>query len=388
MLVRLMNQQGKLSAAWLLLSVVLFLAAQSGWAEGQKLVIVSEVAVEAELVGFAGFAGKTIMAGKWQPHEKKDIATPYRGLALLRFTGGQVYPVLLGNKSFTMKIISPSRPPVFTGSAENDLFYKALLRGAPIADQYPFARLMIEAKQLLDASSSLKSVAELTAMKQKYENFVGRNYQSLQHSDMLQRLMAQYFMMHEYVKYHVKGEPVSAIKKKYQQEVLGGVGRWLALLEPHMPRWRILNHCLSLYYQRGMVSMAALIADNFTDFAFCPGTTGGRFSFPADLAVLAGDGSSGLSLGKLSGNKTMAFVSTECPVSMVMAVVKARQARQRKGEGLVVVPLEKLNKKHLAMSRMVRGREIYFLNDEKWRQNSLGKTMRLPEFIMIPAGRQ
>jgi hypothetical protein len=84
--------------------------------------------------------------------------------------------------------------------------------------------------------------------------------------------MAQYFMMQEYVNYHTEGIPASDIKVKYQQAVLDGVGNWLEILSTHIPGYEILNYCVSLYYNRSMVTLASLIIENFRAVAYCPGS--------------------------------------------------------------------------------------------------------------------
>ncbi len=76
---------------------------------------------------------------------------------------------------------------------------------------------------------------------------------------MIRRLVGQYFMMHEYVDYHIEGAPAADIKKRYQKEFLAGVGDWLKILSPHISETEILNYCVSLYYNRSMVTLASLI---------------------------------------------------------------------------------------------------------------------------------
>jgi hypothetical protein len=130
------------------------------------------------------------------------------------------------------------------------------LSGDPKAPvDYDFAHLMIQAKDLLKSSSSVRTVEELTAKKKEFHEFVRKNYESLKHSDMVRRLIAQYFMMHEYVDYHTEGAPAADIRIQYQKEVVNGVGNWLETLKPHLQQQEILNYIVSLYYDRSMVTL-------------------------------------------------------------------------------------------------------------------------------------
>lgn len=127
-------------------------------------------------------------------------------MALLWFSQGQAYPVIPGDERFTLNIAGPAEPPSFTGSKANEYLYAQLNGKAQGTAATPddFALLMIRAKQLLEASYSIRTVAELSASKKELHAFVRDQYQNLRHSDMVRRLVAQYFMMHEYVAYHTE----------------------------------------------------------------------------------------------------------------------------------------------------------------------------------------
>ena len=366
---------------WFLFVITVFSGCESAWAQ---LVIHPQTAVDVELIGYNGLVENSIFKGSLAAGSKHERDTPYRGLALLVFAGGQRYPVLIGDESFTLKIADPGAPPSFVGSGENDFFYKSLTGGAPAPGQYDFAHLMIRAKQLLDSSHSLHTVKELTAKKKEFHAFVGDHYESLRHSDMIQRLIAQYFMMHEYVDYHSEGTPAIDIRAKYQKEVINGVGSWLEILKPHIPEHEVLNYCVSLYYNRSMVTLASLIIENYRDAAYCPGAEKKTFSFPADMLITEADGNKERKLNNFKVNTVIAFVSDDCPVSMVETIIKVRQlAAQKKDSSVMVAPLQKLSGHHLAMSRMISSGNMFFINDEKWRKDNLAKKIRLPLFVRV-----
>jgi hypothetical protein len=366
---------------WFLLAFSFFSGCESAWA---KLVIHSQTAVEIELTGYNSLDKSSIFKGILAAGSKHEINTPYRGFALLVFAGGQRYPVIIGDKSFTLEITDPGEPPSFADSGENDFFYKLLSGGEPPPGQYDFALLMIQAKHLLESSHSIKTVKELTTKKKEFHEFVRMHYESLKHSDMIKRLIAQYFMMHEYVDYQIEGVPANDIKATYQKEVLAGVADWLNVLSPHISEQAILNYCVSLYYNRSMVTLASLIIDNFKDAAYCPGDASAPPAFPADLQIIEPGENITKKLGTLKGNKLIAFVSDDCPVSMVETIIQARQSANRKEKiAVIVAPLQKLSSKHLAMSRMIRNGDMFFINDEKWRKENLAKEVRLPLFIRV-----
>lgn len=343
----------------------------------------SQTAVRIELIGYSGLSETSIFKGDMDANTEHKILTPYRGLAILAFTGGQRYPVVLGEDPFTLNISDPSQIPTFTGSTENEVLYKSLSGKEPVPQQYDFVHLMIQARELLESTHSIKTINELTAKKKEIHEFIDTHYQSLRHSDMVMRLTAQYFMMHEYVNYHIKGEPATAITVKYNKEILSGVGNWLTLLKPHIPGHEILNYCVSLYYKRSMVTLASKIIDNFQEVAYCPGDER-DIRFPDDLLITEADGNNDKKLADFKGRKIIAFVSEDCPASMVTALSKARQlARQKDNLPVIIAPLEKLSKDHLAMANMIREPNMFFIDDEQWRTDNLAKKIKLPLFVYV-----
>ncbi len=60
-----------------------------------KLLIHSQASLEIELRGFNGLTENTFFKGNFQAGTSREIATPYQGLALLVFAGGQSYRVIM-----------------------------------------------------------------------------------------------------------------------------------------------------------------------------------------------------------------------------------------------------------------------------------------------------
>jgi hypothetical protein len=372
---------------YLVAGLLLFVISLTGCASNTGgFAVHSQMAVEIELNGYDGLSETGIYKGAMNANSKHQIKTPYRGLALLSFSGGQRYPVILGDEPFTLNISDPSQTPTFTGSTENNLLYKSMSGYDSIPEQYDFVKLMIQAKELLESTHSIKTIEELTAKKQEYHEFVGKHYASLKHSDMIRRLLAQYFIFHEYINYHVEGEPATQIRVKYQQEVVSGVGSWIEILSPQIPKQEVLNYCVSLYYDRSMVTLASLIIDNFRDVAYCSGTEKKASVFPGDLRITKAKGAKVRKLDDLKGDKLIAYVSDDCPVSMVETVIKARQmAAKKENIPVVVAPLQKLSGSHFAMARMVSNGNMYFIDDEAWRKANLNANVKLPLFVRIEA---
>ena len=133
-----------------------------------------------------------------------------------------------------------------------------------------------------------------------------------------------------------------------------------------------------------MVSLAALIIENFRDAAFCPGEERETLSFPADIHIAEAGRNKERKLRDFKGDKIISFVSEDCPVSMVETVSKARQlADQKEKVPVIVAPLQKLSRNHLAMASMIRHKNMFFINDEQWRKENLPKKIQLPLFIRI-----
>jgi hypothetical protein len=163
-----------------------------------------------------------------------------------------------------------------------------------------------------------------------------------------------------------------------------GVGSWLEILRPHISEHEILNYIVSLYYQRSIVTLAALISENFQNVAYCPGAEKETWSFPKDLLVAGANRSRERHLETIKGEKIIAFVSDDCPVSMVQTVIKARQiADKKKRMQLIVAPLQQLSETHLFMNRMVSNGNMLFINDEQWRKENLAEKIRLPLFVPL-----
>lgn len=369
----------------LLVSIVFLCTPATAWAQ---FTIRAQTAVDITLTGFDSLKDLTIFQGEIAKGDLRQIDTPYRGLALLVFAGGQSYPLVIGDKVFTLKITTPEEPPSFSGSGENDFFYRSLAGSQPAPnEEYPFVDLLLNARNLLESTYTINTMAQLSAKKKELNTFVARNYSDLAHSDMIRRLMAQSFMMHEYVGYQVEGEAASAIQQRYQEAVLDGVGGWLKTLSPYLPGSKIVNACVALYYDRSMVAMASLIIDRFPDEAICTGESGGSFRLADDLTITDAQGTWQKKLSDLKGEQTVALVSDDCPVSMVAAVVKARELANRKAAiPLVVAPLQELSDTHIAMARMIRDEKILFINDEKWQRRKPATWPKLP-FLFEPRRR-
>jgi len=350
------------------------------WAQA-KLVIQSKTTIDFQLQGYDGLEDVEIFSGSISADGSQCVETQYNGLAMLIFSGGQRYPLLIGSKPSVVTITNANLIPSFAVGDENQLFYKMLANDVPVDNGDSFAGLMIRGKQLLDSSSSIKTVKELHKKKKEFEQIMQHNYRDLSHSDLLRRLIGQYFMMHEYVSYHRTGEPAANIRSKYRGEVVAAVKTLLTILRDHIPENELLNYCVGLYYKRGMVTMASFIADNFASIAYCGGDNQKQGDLPVNLQLVNSDGSTAGKLGALKGEKIVSFVSSDCAVSLVRTVVMARGIVEANNQGenqiLVVVPLEQLSEKHRAMNRNVSGGTMLFVNDKLWLENDL-QNIRLP----------
>lgn len=104
-------------------------------------------------------------------------------------------------------------------------------------------------------------------------------------------------------------------------------------------------------------------------------------SLPGNL--LLSNGKTETNLRNLQGQKLVAFVADDCPVSKVETVIKARRLAKQTDTILIVIPLEPLSENHLAMRQMVRGDNMLFVDDENWRKENVPEKMKLPRFIQI-----
>jgi len=356
------------------------------WGQAE-LLIQSKASIDFKLQGYYGLEESTIFSGVLSAGGSRRVETQYRGLAMLIFSGGQQYPLIIGSQPSVVTIINSSQIPSFAVEDENQLFYKFLSDDVQVDNVDSFVGVMIRGKQLLDSSGSIKTVKELHEKKGEFQEFLQHNYRDLSHSDLLRRLLGQYFMMHEYVSYHRENSPAGDIQIIYRQEVLSGVRTLLAIFQDHIPKNELLNYCVGLYYNRGMVTMASFIADHFESFAYCGDNKQTLRNVPANQTLINSDGSEIGKFGELQGEITVSFVSYDCPVSMVRTVIKAREIADANSQGgkqlLIVVPLEQLSEKHRSMSRNVSGVAMLFVDDESWSESNL-QNIRLPFIQKIP----
>lgn len=377
-----MNTRDKINWAAIAISfIIIFIQSLCGVAKA-SLTIHSNEGVHLQIIGYNGFAKVTLFLDTLKAGIKQHAETDYKGLALLLFKQGQVYPIILGNQPLQLIISNPNVPPSFSGSDVNEYFYSLLSGAEKVPVQYDFPDLMIESKRLLDSTGSIRTVEELQVVKEKFHDFVSVNYQELYHSDMLRRLIGQYFMMHEYVDYHVLGAPDTDIRVRYHKEIMDGVGNWIDLLKHDIPEHEILNYCVSIYYDRSMVSLAYKIIENFRDVAYCPGDESQTPFLPPGLALTDADNNQ-TTLERVGGKKAITFISDDCPVSKVVTVVAARRFARQKDTTLIVAPLQPLSDSYLSIQRMVSGGKIMFIDDEKWRKKNVPLGMKLPKLTQV-----
>lgn len=368
--------------AWLLLFLPIFVSQSAG----TSLFINSQSKLNLELVGYNGLKDFSIVKTTASPEKRETVITFYRGLALLNYSNGSSYPLILNNEPFTFEIKNASQPPSFKSSVTNEYFYDLLAGKIRETDAVldEFAYLMIQAKNLLESSSGIATASELQTKREEFYHFIRDHYNNLKNSDMIRRLVAQSFMMHEYVNYHIKDEPATNIKKKYQSKVLECAKGWLETLKPHIPEHETLNYIVLLYYDRSMVSMASFIANNFKEYAFCPGTEKKDFGLKKTLMLTGKKGQRQIELHEIQGDKILAFVSGECSVSMVQAISFARlKDGSRPKYQIIVVPVKKLSVKHFTMGKKLSTSNLYFVQDDKWIEKNVPDNLRLPHLVNL-----
>ncbi len=82
----------------------------AAWA---KVAIDSQSAAEIKLIGYNGLTELYLVNGRIFKNDKQELDTSYRGLALLTFSGGQSYPVIISDAPFAINIKPPTSPQPF-----------------------------------------------------------------------------------------------------------------------------------------------------------------------------------------------------------------------------------------------------------------------------------
>lgn len=148
-------------------------------------------------------------------------------------------------------------------------------------------------------------------------------------------------------------------------------------------RHEILNYCVWFCFDRSMVTLAYRIIEHFREEAYCPGASDSPTAFPDDLTITDSYGSSRMKLHEIIGAKIMAFVSHDCPVSIVETVMKARGTAEETDTTVIVIPFQQLNDRFMSMQRMVSGGNMLLVDDEQWLKDNLSERPKLPIFIQI-----
>lgn len=369
-------------ALWLLLCCIL--AFFSVNVAGAELSISSATQMKVELYGFSALKERLLYRGVISPGSQLDIPTDYEGLGLLKVTGGKEYSVILGKEPVTIIFTLPNSSPQFVNSPENGVFsawqQTTVTEGT---EKFPFTKLLIEAKTLLETSRQITTPGELTTQKNLIHDFISRNYLSLSKSDMIKQLVVQYFLMHEYISYHTVSSSTDTLQLNYREEILDGVKSWRRILGKHMAEDEIVSFCVSFFFKREMVTLAYLLMEDNRDVATCPGEAPFPLQFPDTLKLTFGEGIE-TELGKILTPKLVTIISTKCTFSMVESVMKARElVEKRKGVAMIIATVEPLNREHLAMSQLVNGGLLLFVNDEKWRVEQFKNKPFLPYFYSV-----
>ncbi len=395
--------------------------------ENTTIIIRSDTQIEFVLQGFKGFERLIIGQKIVAPDSQVELLTDYKGFALLIFKDGQQYPVIISDSILHIDLHEANTPPNFKNSSENEFLYEWLSKyrkqqhvllllqkkqdASDITDlinleeikaeqsevekqqqqhietlanpEFKYVNTLLKARLLNESSSNIKTIDDLNAKKEEYHQFIDKNYEILQHSDMIIQLAAQYFMMHEYVS-HVKKD-ISHTKMHYQNAVVTGVGKWIKILQNRISSTKVIEFCAKLYYDRSMVTMAILIFDYYRDEFVAENI---NYLFPLKKQLPDFEFVNAMRLNKqnssnLRANKIVAIVSDKSLFSKVETIALARSlADSNINIPIIITPIERLSESHLILDKMFAG-DLYFMDDKAWQEKYLNKEISLPQFILL-----
>lgn len=388
--------------------------------DNQSIVIMSEVAVQAELVGYEGFDSYPIAIIDIQAGEKQEISTDYIGLALLIFPAGQRYPVILDGKDHKINLEKESGVPHFSNSGENEFLYDFLENSmiyhtqlrildattnelgteddfAGALDQeisrvnnsidslhallpdasVPMASVFIQARLLLESTYGISTIEELNDRKTLILDFIIDHYAYIGNSDMLQELGRQFMMMNEYV-----GRP----KEQLKQDINQDVSNWILALDGEVNPADVVEFFVATYYNRSMVTQASEIVHAFYDIML-PSPSNDFFLQIGDtvpnFSVTNNDGILLEQLNTWDLLKILAIVSVDSKASLAENVVLMRMISAEKlFLPLIAISPQGFSTQLTSMSQLTTA-YLFYANDDAWIDTYLASAPPLPLFMLL-----
>jgi len=367
-----------------------------------SITIITNIGIEARLDSYTGFNKNTIAKIQSDAAKEFKIQTDYKGLAFLNFSTGQNYPVYLTGKDFLIRIIDPLKRPMFSQNTDseylyqwlssykqlqkddrllqsslsnintNDPFYSEIINEQKRIEQKRLAiisnlnkepshgvNLLIQARILNESTYSLKTKEALELKKKEYQQFVQNNLIELYYSDMLLQLCHQDLMMNEYVLV-TNTEMYSQINKDVQ--------RWVSMLSPRIEAKETIAFIMKIFYNRGMVSIAAHILQNnrnILDKKVYRNSPNLQSLYNIgetvlDLNIEEAIHSKGRDLTKNKNYKIVSLVDVDDVVSQVSTITLARQLDKTQSKiPIIIIPKEKLTQSHFDMDNLFSGTLYY-----------------------------
>jgi hypothetical protein len=399
--------------------VCLLLPATALHAQG-RLHIASDADAAFTLTGFDAFSTFDIARVDLSGGRDTIINNPYRGLALMRYGNGSVYPLIMEDTETKIIFPNDSPLPVFPDGGENLFLYgfltsfrelsaraghlqyllagaegdedslshfreelglvnsrlDSLKAGLPEPD-YPLASLFLRGRMLIESSYSIRTHEELQSHKGEFLTYIREGFPQLRYSDLIQETGRQYMMMNEYV---LSGKDV------VNQTRINDVADWTGALAVWVEPAAVVDFFVGAFYGRSMVTQASAIAGSFAGIVISDGCVPVPFEICDTIGGLILTDYEGLRTENMDDwdvDKVLSLVSEDDMVSLAETVSLVRDITT---EGLflplVVVPAEPLSLRHLGMRSLCQG-FLFFATDESRQQIFPGSPPGLPCFLLL-----
>lgn len=398
----------------------------------QLIKISTKQGLDLSLITYSGFTSDTLRLGRIHANETMEVPVDYRGFALMLIDEIYPYPLIIGKEGFEIAFTSALMPPVFTRSPENSFFYdfhsaynelskriwqvekkkqdlgatdpfyhtmqsqldtlydkKRTLANQLPDNDFPQASAILQAKLIEEKSHGIKTLNELHTTQNNFVEFATENFQYLYHSDRLNALINQSFMMLEYINYFDqiektgdKGTDISRGQALFRQEMIRQAGIWIDALKPYLDPGMVLAQCVKIYYNRSMIRKAYEIQNAFSDMAVCYfNTTNKRIDFPDTFEIVKSDAYSILSSSQIDAPKMIIIVDDQCVFSKVFAIIKARELEEC-NTAIIILPKGELNQSILLMDRNCV-KQLYFIKNKKWIDKEALGQVNAPAIIQL-----
>ncbi len=356
---------------------------------------------EVKLEGVNGFDFVKLLELNNENLTQKQFYVDYSGLALIKYSGGQIYPIYLKGKNTKVELFEPNTPPQFMDSPDNDFLYywigsyrklqndtkmlemsverlgkedafvteivkeQERLEAKRLSmvkelegDEFLEVKRILQARVLNESSYGIKTKEDLKEQKEKYHAFVKENITILEHSDMLIEICKQYLMMNEYV---------SFTKSEFYAQIIEDTKNWMEIVSPELSKKEAVVFVTKNFFGRSMVAIANSVYESQEDLFIGKSEEKKPFELGEkipDYSIKMEGSAKAVEVLKMKRYKVFSIVGKDDVISKVATISLARDIEtQNSNIPVIIIPKKKLSPEHYVMDKMY-ARTLYFVDND------------------------